>query len=159
MQPFTHAATGCFQAGAYGRGSQRGHSRRGGCNGHGGGQNKRTPFANYQQRQQRGCGCRAGAFIPQAPTALVLQSRTVATPFSNPTRMFANLNVCYSCGFDIKEGNTPAMCPRDWCKPITTRDSHALMRRSTSTKDGIRAQRGCTKRSFRGFVGVGWRSL
>ena len=41
---------------------------------------------------------------------LVPQARTVA---SNPTKMFANLNVCYFCGFDIKEGHTSATCPRN----------------------------------------------
>ena len=56
IQPFTGAATGGFQAGTLGGGGLGGWNRRDLCGGRsarrGGGQIERTPFANYQQRQQ-----------------------------------------------------------------------------------------------------------
>jgi hypothetical protein len=31
--------------------------------------------------------------------------------FSNIYKIHNNLNVCFSCGFDIKDGHTPSTCP------------------------------------------------
>ncbi len=39
-----------------------------------------------------------------------------ATPPLNFVKLFANNNVCYLCGFDVKEGHTSVMCPRVWQK-------------------------------------------
>ena len=116
MQPFTGAAPGWFQSGAYGRGEQGGHSRHTPGNGCRGGHNERPQFANYQQRQGGGHGCGAGALIPQAPRAFFSQVPSFAAPYSNPMKRFANLNVCYSYGFDIEEGHMSVTCYRDWRK-------------------------------------------
>ncbi len=57
--------------------------------------------------------------IPIAPgeAGFIGQPMTHAATYSNITKMFAISNVCYTCGFDIKEGNTLVTCPRGWRKP------------------------------------------
>jgi hypothetical protein len=37
-------------------------------------------------------------------------------PHSNIVKMYANWNVCFSCGFDIEEGHTSQTCPTHWRK-------------------------------------------
>jgi hypothetical protein len=32
-------------------------------------------------------------------------------PFSNVTKIYANWNACYSCGFDVADGHTSMSCP------------------------------------------------
>ncbi len=61
--------------------------------------------------QQRG--------IPIAPggAGFVGQPATQGAEYSNITKMFANWNVCYTCGFNIKDGHTLVMSPRGWRKP------------------------------------------
>ena len=54
--------------------------------------------------------------IPIAPggAGTVGQPATKAKAFSNLTKAFANWNVCYSCGFDIKDRHTAVTCPHAW---------------------------------------------
>jgi hypothetical protein len=121
IQPFLGAVTG-FQTGTAAGGGCEGRNRRkgrDGCSaGHGGGHNDRTPFATYQQGKGRGVGglLQQGppGFIPQAPRPG--GNNPPATPSLNFVKRFANNNVCYSCGFDIKDGHTSVTCPREWQK-------------------------------------------
>ncbi len=39
-------------------------------------------------------------------------AQPVNVNFSNITKSFANQNVCFTCGFDIKDWHTSATCPR-----------------------------------------------
>jgi hypothetical protein len=150
VQPFPNAVTGRFQAGAYGGGGQGGRSRRGG-------RNKWTPFANYQQMQQGGGGRGAGTFVPQAPTAFVLQARTVAFHSRFSQRCLQTSMCVTPVGSTSKRDIHLPCAPGIGASQITTTDSRALMRRSTSTQVGIHAQRGCTKHGFQGFDNVGQR--
>jgi hypothetical protein len=40
-----------------------------------------------------------------------------APPYSNLMKRFANLNACYSCGFNVANGHTSQMCPLHLRKP------------------------------------------
>ena len=53
---------------------------------------------------------------PQEVRAYPGQPATQAAAYSNITKMFANWNACYMCGFDIEDGHTSATCPRGWRK-------------------------------------------
>jgi hypothetical protein len=98
--------------------------RRGGRGGRGrqsrGGElGQRTSFANHMQNQAQGRGRRgSNGGIPIAPggAEFVGQPETQAEAYSNITKMFANWNVRYTCGFDIKDGHTLVTCPQGWCK-------------------------------------------
>jgi hypothetical protein len=117
MQTYAGATTGGFNAGRGGCG-RTGRGRR---TERGGGQHQRTPFANHMRMQTqqggRGRGRRNGSSVPTAPG-----SGTVAPPAprvyqSNLAKNFANWNVWYSCGFDIKDGHTFITCPAAWRRP------------------------------------------
>ena len=104
-----------FNMGWGGRGGQGGQGGQS-C---GGERGLRTQFANHMQNQTQGCGGRGNnGGIPIAPggAGIVGQPATQAGAFSNLTKAFANWNVCYTCGFDIKDGHTLATCPHSWCK-------------------------------------------
>ena len=105
-----------FNMGQGGRGGRGGRGRQN----RGGGRGQRTPFATHMQNQAQGQGGRGNnRGIPIAPggVGLVGQPATQAAAYSNITKMFANWNVCYTCGFDIKDGHTSVTFPRGWRKP------------------------------------------
>jgi hypothetical protein len=86
-----------------------------------GGRNPCMPFANHVRNQTQiggGCGGRGNnGSIPIAPGGVgtVRPPATQAGAYqSNITKLFANWNVCYSCGFDIEEGHTSGTCPHAW---------------------------------------------
>jgi hypothetical protein len=87
------------------------------------------PFANHVRKQTQiggGCGGRGndgsipiapGGAIPIAPGGVgtVGPPATQAGAYrSNITKLFANWNVCYSCGFDIEDGHTSVTYPHTW---------------------------------------------
>jgi hypothetical protein len=37
--------------------------------------------------------------------------------YFNVTKKYNNWNMCYSCGFDVKDGHTSLTCPARWHKP------------------------------------------
>jgi hypothetical protein len=37
-------------------------------------------------------------------------------PHSNIVKMYANWNVCFTCGFDVEDGHTSKNCPAHWHK-------------------------------------------
>ena len=37
-------------------------------------------------------------------------------PHSNIVKMYANWNVCFTCGFDVEDGHTSKTCPANWRK-------------------------------------------
>jgi hypothetical protein len=83
-----------------------------------GGRNVRTPFADFV-----GCGGQGGLppisggggqggglpFFMQHPT-----QHNVAPQYSNILKKYANWKVCFSCGFDVKDGHTSKTCPAPW---------------------------------------------
>ena len=101
-----------------GRGGRGGRGERGGQS-RGGGRGQLTPFATHMQNQAQGRGGRGNTVgIPIAPggTGTVGQPATQAAAYSNVTKMFANWNAFYTCGFDIEDGHTSVTCPRGWRK-------------------------------------------
>ncbi len=117
-----HATYAGGNAGGFNAG-RGGHGRTGtGCgSGRGGGRHQRTPFANYMRKrmQQGGCGRGRGngSVVPTAPG-----HGTVAPPAQRAYQLtliknFANCNVCYLYGFDIKDGHTSITCPTAWRRP------------------------------------------
>jgi hypothetical protein len=105
-----------FNMGRRGRGGQGG---RGGQS-RGGGRGQRTPFATHMQNQAQGpSGRGSNGGIPIAPggAEFVGQPATQTELYSNITKIFANWNVCYTCGFGTKDGHTLVTCPRGWHKP------------------------------------------
>jgi hypothetical protein len=106
QQPFS--ATGAYPAGR--GGPPGGHGcNQGGCQGG----CSRTPFADAMQ----GAGAAPmmtkmmppGGGIAQPPPRM--QQRRKKLDFSNIYKIQNNWNVCFSCGFDIKDGHTSIMCP------------------------------------------------
>ena len=112
-----------FNVGREERGGQGGRNGRGG-NSQGGGlvqqfSNHNTPFANHMNYQTQGRGGRgSNGSIPFPPggAGTVGQPTTQAGAFSNPTKAFANWNVCYTCGFGIKDRHKSVTCPHAWRK-------------------------------------------
>ncbi len=108
---------GMFQGGHGGQGG-RGHSRGGS---HGTHQRhhdfvsmicNQADMGPYQGQQGMFAPCNLfggmGPFVPQAPAK---NNNNVLS------KRFANLNTCFSCGFDVAEGHTSATCPFGWHKP------------------------------------------
>jgi hypothetical protein len=100
-----------------GRQGGRGHSGRahfgctGGCNIH-------TPFTDFVGRGGQGGlspisgGGGRGGGVPlfaQQPT-----QHNTATQYSNILKRYANWNLCFSCGFDVKDGHTSKTYPAPW---------------------------------------------
>jgi hypothetical protein len=51
-----------------------------------------------------------GAAIPYIPESM--QPAQQQNPrYSDMTKQWANQNVCFTCGFDVKDWHTSAMCP------------------------------------------------
>ena len=86
-----------------GRGYGRGRGRYG-CRSNRGGRG-RTAFADYVPS---GCG---GSYSATG-------GNNTHRPFqSNLVKVHNNWNVCYSCGFDVKDGHDSMTCHMDWRKP------------------------------------------
>jgi hypothetical protein len=103
----------------------RGGSKRGGrgCSGRTnftttGRCNIRTPFAYFVGRGGHGglppIGGERRRGSGVAPFTQQNMQRNTAPMYSNITKRYANWNVCFSCGFDIKDGHTPKTCPAPW---------------------------------------------
>ncbi len=119
--------TGGFQQGcgggrgniSYGSGRQPGgrHGRR-----------QHTPFANHLRNAGDMPPFPGQMFphmvgIPQFPEALATHGGcapaqpTRCPEFANPTKQFANWNICFTCRFNIEDGHTLTTCPAGWQKP------------------------------------------
>ncbi len=78
------------------------------------------PFANHVRKQTQIGGGRGGCgndgSIPIAPGgAIPIASGGAGGAYrSNITKLFANWNVCYLCGFDIEDGHPSVTCPHAW---------------------------------------------
>ena len=141
IQLFSGVATG-FHTGTTAGGGRGGRNRRKGRGGRGagrrGGRNDRTPFATYQQGRGRG----GGGLLQQGPPGFIPQpprpggNNPPAKPPLNFVKRFTNNNVCYLCGFDVRDGHISVMCPREWRKP-----TH---------------QEAFTRRNAQGYIAAGW---
>jgi len=58
-----------------------------------------------------GGGGRGGSVLPFTQQAM---PRNAAPMYSNIIKKYANWNVCFSCGFDVKDGHTSKTCPAPW---------------------------------------------
>jgi hypothetical protein len=109
-----------FQQAAF-NGSRRGGRDRGRGRGGGG----RTPFADHM-RMTGGSPAmqnsvfpltRGGTQVPPIHGGAQMnpfhggQQRARKPDYSNIYKRYNNWNVCFSCGFDVEDGHTSAMCP------------------------------------------------
>lgn len=91
----------------------RGQGDRGGRQSQSGGQNTRTPFANYVARQAGGgLPIIAAHTVPGMP--LMGAGGPANATHSNIIKRYANMNACFSCRFDVEDGHTLKMCPAAW---------------------------------------------
>ncbi len=77
-----------------------------------------TPFANFVGcggqgglppiGGERGCGSGMAPFMQQK------KQRNMAPMYSNITKCYANWNVYFSCGFNVKDGHMSKTCPAPW---------------------------------------------
>jgi hypothetical protein len=150
--PYAGAATQyTFNGGRGGRGGRGGQIGQGNGAGRGGGPNIRTPFTNHVLNQTQiggGCGGRGNnGSIPIAPGGAIQiapgSAGTVGPPAmqagayrSNITKLFANWNVCYSCGFNIEDGHMSVACPHAW--------------RQTNHQEGF------TRGNAQAYLNAGW---
>ena len=124
MQPpitqFSIPNIASFNTTGRGGGRRGGHGRGGRANfvTTAGGRTARTPFANFVGRCGQGGlphigggGGRGGGVLPFAQQAM---PRNAAPMYSNIIKKYANWNVCFSCGFDVKDGHTWKTCPAPW---------------------------------------------
>ncbi len=113
---FNIPAIGTFQPGGNAQGGRRPRRGRGGrapVISPGGRRAPRTPFAGYLARQG---GMDAGivpAFVPGVP-GVGAAARNMAPMYSNIVKRYSNMNVCFSCGFDVENGHTSLTCPQAW---------------------------------------------
>jgi hypothetical protein len=142
--PYAGAATqNTFNVGQGGQGGRGGRLGRGNGASRGGGRNLCMPFANHVCKQTQIGGGRGGhgnnGSIPIRPggAGTVGPPATQAGAYrSNITKLFANWNVCYSCGFDIKDGHTSVTCPHAW--------------RQTNHQEGF------TRENSQAYLNAGW---
>jgi hypothetical protein len=111
---------GSFQPGQGGGRRQGGRSRQGG---HGGGRGC-TPFADHVQTLGHGGGGQGfqGRGGPQGKFIGRVQQMRCVNPL-NVYKVHNNWKVCFSCGFDVKDGHTSKACPVHWCK-MNHQDAH-----------------------------------
>jgi hypothetical protein len=68
-----------------------------------------------------GCGCTGFAdYVPsgRGGSYSAMGGNNTHRPFqSNLVKAHNNWNVCYSCGFDVEDGNNSITCRMDWRKP------------------------------------------
>jgi hypothetical protein len=108
-----------YNGGIRGHGGRRGRGRGGSCGE--GGQGAHTPFANHLGNTQMagGHGGMAHPGIGYPPPVDGFNEKAAKLPnppHSNIVKMYANWNVCFSCGFDIEKGHTSQTCPAHWRK-------------------------------------------
>jgi len=117
--PLTHfniPTIGTFQPGGNvqgGRRPGRGRGRRAPVISPGGRRAPRTPFADYSACQGGMGASIVPAFVPGAP-GVGMATRNTAPMYSNIVKRYANMNVCFSCGFDVENGHTSRTCPQAW---------------------------------------------
>ena len=78
----------------------------------GGRRNTHTPFANYVARQ-------GGSSLPtiamqQVPGLPFTGTGPANASHSNIIKWYANMNACFSCGFNVEDGHTSKTCPAIW---------------------------------------------
>jgi rubrerythrin len=117
--PITHfniPTIGTFQPGGNalgGRRPGRGHGGRapviipGGCRA------PHTPFADYLARQGGIGASIAPVFVPGV-RGVSAAARNMAPMYSNIVKRYSNMNVCFSCGFNVENGHTSRTCPQAW---------------------------------------------
>jgi hypothetical protein len=119
IPPLTHfnvPTIGTFQPGWNAQGGRRpgrGQGRHAQVISPGGRRAPRTPFAKYLARQGGMGASIVPAFVPGAP-GVGMAARNTAPMYSNIVKRYANMNVCFSCGFDVENGHTPRTCPQAW---------------------------------------------
>ena len=110
---FNIPTIGTFQPGGNAQGGRRPGRGRGGRAPvivPGGRQAPHTPFANYSARQGEMGASIAPAFVPGVP-GVGAAARNTAPMYSNIVR-YSNMNVCFSCGFNVENGHTSRTCPQ-----------------------------------------------
>ena len=118
MQPFQYNNTSPFGS----RFGRRGGGRAG-RGSRGGGRSGRAPQNNYFQPQGNAFPPAAAAsFAQQQPGHIVPftgapANRRTAPAYSNIVKRHANMNVCFSCGFDVEDGHNSSTCPMQWRRP------------------------------------------
>ena len=114
--PLTHFAIptiGSFHPGGNARGGRRPGRGRGVRAPEivpGGHRTPRTPFADYTAHQ----GGIGGSIVPAVVPGGIAAARNAAPMYSNIVKKYSNMNVCFSCGFDVEDGHTSRMCPQAW---------------------------------------------
>ena len=115
--PLTHfniPTIGTFQPGGNAQGGRRpGHGRGGRAPVivPGGRRAPCTPFANYLTRQGGMGASIVPAVVPGVP-GVDASARNTAPMYSNIVKRYSNMNVCFSCGFDVENGHTSRTCPQ-----------------------------------------------
>jgi hypothetical protein len=90
------------RTGGHGRGGSRGGRSRRGRSGGCGGMMMPAPMPFIGGTQM----------IPYLPIGVQQQVQHPPNPrFSNIVKLFANQNVCFTCGFDVEDWHTSATCP------------------------------------------------
>jgi hypothetical protein len=54
---------------------------------------------------------------PIVANAYATANRRTAPAYSNIVKRYANMNVCFSCGFDVEDGHSSSTCPQQWHRP------------------------------------------
>jgi len=158
IQQFTIPQFGTFQPPGSGGGGRRGGRGRG--ERENAGRHRRTPFASFvglgaQSDLPPIGGRRVGGI---APFAQQNAPRNTAPMYSNIMKRYANWNVCFSCGFDLKmDIRTKHAQPpggKQIIKKVTIEPTRASILRQGMTH----APRRCTSHSYRPCDGVGQNS-
>jgi len=117
--PLTHfniPTIGIFQPGGNaqgGRRPERGHGGRAPVIVPGGHRAPRTPFAGYSARQGGMGASIVPPFVPGV-SGVGAAARNTAPMYSNIAKRYSNMNVCFSCGFNVENGHTSRTCPQAW---------------------------------------------
>jgi hypothetical protein len=109
-----------FNHGHKGRNTE-GRGQGGGFNWHGQGC---TPFADHMAARGRGSQSGGGTpnMFPQASGFQNVNAQCMNSQYhSNVTKKINNWNVCYSCGFDVKDSHTSMICPAHLRKPTVVK--------------------------------------
>jgi hypothetical protein len=116
LMHFNIPTIGTFQPGGNAQGGRRPGR---GCGGRapgivpGGRRAVHTPFVDYMARQGGTGASIVPAFVPGAP-GVGAAARNTAPMYSNIVKRYSNMNVCFSCGFDVEDGHTSRTCPQAW---------------------------------------------
>jgi len=113
---FNIPTIGTFQPGGNAQGGRRPRRRHGGWAPvivPGGRQAPRTPFTEYSARQGGMGASIVPAFVPGV-SGVGAAARNTAPMYSNIVKRYSNMNMCFSCGFDVENGHTSLTCPQAW---------------------------------------------